>query len=81
MKIILQDQRMHFTVNGSYFPFDPIFRTNQTPTFPENHFWNQFEAKKNEALHLVSSICKNIKIKVGRYIGTSLCKYQNKQDY
>ena len=32
-------------------------------------------------LHLVSSICKNIKIKVGRYIGTSLCKYQDKQDY
>ena len=25
--------------------------------------------------------CKNIKIKVGRYIGTSLCKFQDKQDY
>ena len=50
-KIILQDQRTHFTVNESYFPFDPIFRTNQTPTFPENHFWNQFEAKTNEALN------------------------------
>ena len=24
---------------------------------------------------------KNIKIKVGRYIGTSLCKYQDQQDY
>ena len=32
-------------------------------------------------LHLVSSICKNIKIKVGRYIGISLCKYQDKKDY
>ena len=50
MEIILQDQRMHFTVNGSYFPFDPIFQTNQTPTFLENHFRNQFEAKTNEAL-------------------------------
>ena len=25
--------------------------------------------------------CKNIKIKVGRYIGTSLCKYQDHQDH
>ena len=50
-KIILQDQRTHFTVNESYFPFDPIFRTNQTPTFPENHFRNQFEAKTNRALN------------------------------
>ena len=50
MEIILQDQRMHFTVNGSYFLFDPIFQTNQTPTFLENHFRNQFEAKKNGAL-------------------------------
>ena len=48
-EIILQDQRTHFTVNGSYFPFYPIFRTNQTPTFPENHFRNQFEAKTNGA--------------------------------
>ena len=25
--------------------------------------------------------CKNIKVKVGRYIGTSLCKYQDHQDF
>ena len=25
--------------------------------------------------------CKNKKIKVGKYIGTSLCKYQDHQDY
>ena len=25
--------------------------------------------------------CKNIKVKVGRYIGTSLCKYQDHQEY
>ena len=31
-------------------------------------------------LHLVSSYSKNIKC-VGRYIGTSLCMYQNHQDY
>ena len=32
-------------------------------------------------LHLLSSLSKNIKIKVGRHIGTSLCKYQDHQDY
>ena len=49
MEMILQDQRAYFTVNGNYFPFDLIFRTKQTPTFPENHFRNQFEAKTNGA--------------------------------
>ena len=48
--MLLQDHRAYFTVNGSYFLFDPIFRANQTPTFPENHLWNQFEAKTNGAL-------------------------------
>ena len=48
-EIILQDQRTHLTVNGSYFSFDPIFRTNKTPTFSENHFRNQFKAKTNGA--------------------------------
>ena len=32
-------------------------------------------------LHLLSSLSKNIKNKVGRDIGTSLCKYQDHQDY
>ena len=32
-------------------------------------------------LHLVSSYSKNIKNKVGRNIGTGLCKYQDHQDY
>ena len=32
-------------------------------------------------LYLLSSLRKNLKIKVGRYIGTSLCKYQDHQDY
>ena len=32
-------------------------------------------------LHLLSSLSKNIKIKVGKDIGTSLCKYQDHQDY
>ena len=32
-------------------------------------------------LHLLSSLCKNIKIKVGRDISTSLCKCQDHQDY
>ena len=35
---------------GNGFQFDPIWSNNQTPTFPENHFWNQFEAKTNGAL-------------------------------
>ena len=41
---------MHFTVNESYFSFDPIFRTNQTPTSSKNYFRNQFETKTNIAL-------------------------------
>ena len=49
-----------------------------------NHSWQAFAARYLFSfgdLHLVSSICKNIKIKVGRYIGTSLCNHQDKQDY
>ena len=38
MKMLLQDQRAYFTVNGSYFPFDPIFRTNQTAYFTKKRF-------------------------------------------
>ena len=34
---------------GNAFQFDPIWSNNQTPTFPENHFRNQFEAKTNTA--------------------------------
>ena len=36
--MLLQDQKAYFTVNGNYFPFDPIFRTNQTAYFTEKHF-------------------------------------------
>ena len=32
-------------------------------------------------LHLLSSLSKNIKNRVGRYIGTSLCIHQNQRDY
>ena len=39
-KMLLQDQRAYFTVNGSYFPFDPIFRTNLTAYFTKKHFLN-----------------------------------------
>ena len=46
---------------GNAFQFDPIWSNNQTPTFPENHFRNQFETKTNGAL---SSQNKNIKKKV-----------------
>ena len=35
---------------GNGFQFDPIWSNNQTLTFPENQFWNQFEAKTNGAL-------------------------------
>ena len=34
---------------GNAFQFDPIWSNNQTPTFLENHFRNQFEAKTNGA--------------------------------
>ena len=39
-EMLLQDQRTYFTVNRSYFPFDPIFRTNLTAYFTEKHFLN-----------------------------------------
>ena len=39
-EMLLQDYRANFTVKGSYFPFDPIFWTNQTVCFTEKHFWN-----------------------------------------
>ena len=39
-EILLQGQRAYFMVNGSYFPFNPIFRTNQTTYFTEKHLWN-----------------------------------------
>ena len=35
---------------GNTFQFDQIWSNNQTPTFPENHFRNHFEAKTNGAL-------------------------------
>ena len=34
---------------GNAFQFDQIWSNNQTPTFPENHFRNQFEVKTNRA--------------------------------
>ena len=44
---------------GNAFQFDPIWSNNQTPTFPENHFQNQFEAKTNGALITFTSKCEN----------------------
>ena len=37
---------------GNAFQFDPIWSNNQTPTFLENHFRNQFEAKTKEPQNL-----------------------------
>ena len=37
-EIHFRSQSLFFSVNGNQFPENSIFRTNQTPAFPEKHF-------------------------------------------
>ena len=37
-EIHFRSQSLFFWVNGNQFPENSIFRTNQTPAFPEKHF-------------------------------------------
>ena len=49
MEIHFRSQSLFFWVNGNQFPENSIFRTNQTPAFPEKHFRKWFSPKTNTA--------------------------------
>ena len=46
-EIHFRGQSVFFSVNWNWFPENSIFRTNQTPSFPEKHFWKWFSPKTN----------------------------------
>ena len=46
-KMISVVKAIFFSVNGNQFPENSIFRTNQTPPFPEKHFRKWFSPKIN----------------------------------
>ena len=48
-KIHFRSQSLFFWVNGNQFLENRIFRTNQTPAFPEKHFRKWFSPKTNTA--------------------------------
>ena len=49
-EIIFRPLSLILRSNWKHFQFDRIFSNSQTSTFPEKHFWNQFEAKTNGTL-------------------------------